>query len=114
MAKNKLFEQLDAASELQAVKLEMQQKAGSKAHPLLSAEELAQRKAEGRTRGAKGAKADRINMAFTTDNFEYIRIMSKIRGESMTEFCNYIIAKHREEYPEEFEQARAIIEKMKR
>lgn len=108
MAKKDLF------SELDAVKNNMKQKAGSKAHPEVKPEELKRRKAEGRTRGAKGAKLDRINMAFTTDNFDYIRIMSGITGQTMTAFVNDVIAQHREEHPEQFEQARAIIESMKK
>ena len=108
MAKKDLFD------ELNAVKKEMQQRQGSKAHPEVTPEELKRRKAEGKTRGAKGAKADRINMAFTTDNFDYIRIMAGIRGQTMTAFVNDVIAEHRTEHPEQFEQARAIIESMKK
>ena len=72
--KDKLF------NELEQIHLEQQQRAGSKAHPVVSDAEKEKRKAEGKTRGAKGAKMDRINMAFYTDNFEYLRIMSKIKG----------------------------------
>lgn len=100
------------SSELDAVFGTINQKQGSKAHPTVSKEEAEQRRATAQTQGAKGAKMDRINMAFTPDNFQYIRIMSKIRGESMTTFCNYIIEQHRTEHPEQFEQARAIIEQM--
>lgn len=103
----------DLESELKAVKIEMQQRQGSKAHPVVTPEELKRRKAEGKTRGAKGAKLDRINMAFTSDNFDYIRIMSGVCGQTMTAFVNDVIAQHREEHPEQFEQARAIIESMK-
>lgn len=107
MGKNKLF------SELEQAKKEMEHAAGSKAHPVVSDAEKAQRKAEARTRGAKGAKMDRINMAFTPDNFKYLQIMSKIKGQTMTAFCNDIIAEHREAHPEIFEEARALIERMK-
>lgn len=107
MGKNKLFSELDQA------KKEMQHAAGSKAHPVVSEEEKAQRKAEGRTRGAKGAKMDRINMAFYSENFEYIRIMSKIRGQTMTQFCNDVIEQHRNENAELFAEARGIIDRMK-
>ena len=108
MAKKDLFD------ELNAVKQEMQQRQGSKAHPETTPEEVKRRKAEGKTRGAKGAKLDRINMAFTSDNFDYIRIMAGISGQTMTAFVNDVIAQHREEHPEQFEQARAIIESMKK
>lgn len=105
--KDKLF------NELEQIHLEQQQRAGSKAHPVVSDAEKEKRKAEGKTRGAKGAKMDRINMTFYTDNFEYLRIMSKIKGQTMTAFCNDIIAEHREAHADLFEEARQIIERMK-
>lgn len=107
MANKNLF------SELDAIQKDMQQRQGSKAHPVVSDAEAKQRKAEGKTRGAKGAKMDRINMAFYSDNFEYIRIMSKIRGQTMTQFCNDVIEQHRNENAELFAEARGIIERMK-
>ena len=57
---------------------------------------------------------DRINMAFTPDNFDYIRIMSRIHGETMTAFNNRIIEEHRAEHPEQYEQAKALIEQIKK
>lgn len=108
MAKKGLENELDAIFE------NVEQQQGSRKHPTVSEQEAAERKAAGKTRGAKGAKMDRINMAFTTENFEYIRIMSKIHGESMTAFNNRIIEEHRAEHPEQFEQAKAIIEQVKK
>ena len=107
MANKNLF------SELEQAKKEMQHAAGSKAHPEISEAEKMQRKSEGRTRGAKGAKMDRINMAFIADNFDYLRIMSKIKGMTMKKFCNEIITEHREAHPEIYEEARALVERMK-
>ena len=75
-------------------------------------EEAAQRQANLATQGRKGCKAIRINMAFTPDNHEYIKLMAKITGKSMTEFANYAIEKHREEHQELYDQAKAIIEKL--
>lgn len=43
--------------------------------------------------GVKGTKALRINMAFDDDVYRYIRLMSKIKGMTMTEFVNDIVAK---------------------
>lgn len=74
------------------------------------AEETAARKAEGRTQGRKGVKADRINMAFTSPNFEFIKIMSKATGKTMTEFTNMIIEAYRTEHPEIMEQAQHFLE----
>ena len=43
--------------------------------------------------GVKGSKALRINMAFDDDVYRYILLMSKIKGMTMTEFVNDIVAK---------------------
>ena len=47
-------------------------------------------------------------MAFTPDNHEFIKIMSTITGQNMTEFTNTIIKQYREEHPEIYEQAKAL------
>ena len=57
--------------------------------------EKAERIKEGRTQGRKGCKMGRYNVAFTPENKEYIRIMAKAKGQTMTGFVNDIIAEHR-------------------
>lgn len=64
------------------------------------------------TQGRKGLKAARINMAFTPENYDYIRVMSGMRGNSMTDFVNYVIAEHRREHGEKYEQAKEIMKDM--
>ena len=73
-----------------------------------SEEEAQERMQQLRTQGRKGCKAVRINMAFTPDNHEFIKIMSNITGQNMTEFTNHIIEQYRKEHPEIYEQAKAI------
>lgn len=77
-----------------------------------SPQEAAARAAQMKTQGRKGCKAARINMAFSPENYEFIRVMSRISGQTLTDFTNNVIAKYREEHPEIFEQAKAIIEKL--
>jgi hypothetical protein len=77
-----------------------------------SPQEAAERASQMKTQGRKGCKAVRINMAFSPENYEFIRVMSRISGQTLTDFTNNVIAKYREEHPEIFEQAKAIIEKM--
>ena len=77
-----------------------------------SPQEAAKRASQMKTQGRKGCKAVRINMAFTPENHEFIRVMSRISGQSLTEFTNNVIEQYRNEHPEIFEQAKAIIEKM--
>ena len=64
------------------------------------------------TQGRKGMKAARINMAFTPENYDYIRVMRSMRGENMTDFVNYVIAEHRREHGEKYEQAKEIMKDM--
>lgn len=68
-------------------------------------EEADARAAAGNTQGRKGCKEPRINMAFWTENFEFIKNASKRNGLTMTRYCNYVIEIFRKEHPEE--QAKA-------
>ena len=49
----------------------------------------------GATQGKKGHKAPRINMAFSPDNHEWIKMRSRQLGVSATEFVNTIIERER-------------------
>ena len=43
-------------------------------------------------------KQTRINMAFTPENYDFIRRFSRLRGQSMTDFTNHMIDEYREEH----------------
>lgn len=43
------------------------------------------------TQGRKGAKLPRINMAFTPQNLEYLRVMAGLRGQSVTRYVNALV-----------------------
>ncbi|MBO4693681.1 MAG: hypothetical protein J5659_04760 [Clostridia bacterium] len=60
------------------------------------------------TTGLKGVKLPRINLAFTPSNYEFVQTMSRVRGETMTEFVNFIMSKAREEHAATFQQALAF------
>lgn len=70
--------------------------------------EQQQRAAEMRTQGRKGCAAARINMAFSAENYEFIKIMAGVTGQSLTQFCNLVFDRYREEHPELYERAKAI------
>lgn len=76
-----------------------------------SKKEQEERAAEGRTQGRKGCRIGRFNIGFITDNRDYIEVMSRVRGESMTDFINYVITEHRKEHGEAYEQAKEIIKR---
>ena len=75
-----------------------------------SPQEQAKRKSELKTQGRKGCKAARINMAFTPENHEYITVMARLTGKSMTEFCNLVIQKYREANPDIYEKAKSVLD----
>lgn len=77
-----------------------------------SPQEAAKRKSQLKTQGRKGCKAIRINMAFTPENHEYIKILAKISGKTMTEFTNFVIERYRTEHPELYDKAREIIDQL--
>lgn len=65
---------------------------------------------EGKTKGRKGCKAIRINMAFTPEVHEYIKTMARVRGESITDFTNYIFTRSMEENAETYQKAKEFID----
>ena len=77
-----------------------------------SPQEQAQRRTYMKTQGRKGCKAIRINMAFSPENHEFLTVMARISGMSVTNFCNHCIDEYRKEHSELFEQAKGIIEKI--
>ncbi len=54
----------------------------------------------GKTQGRKGCKMVRINMAFAPEIHDFIRTMARVRGESMTEFTNYVFKQYMEDNSE--------------
>lgn len=77
-----------------------------------SQQEAADRASKLKTQGRKGCKAVRINMAFTPENHEYIKVMAKVTGKTMTEFANLAIERYRTEHPDLYEKAKAIIDSL--
>lgn len=75
-------------------------------------EEQEQFKREGRTKGRKGCKMTRINMAFTPDVHSYITIMARVRGESITDFTNAVFAEHMKANAETYKRAQEFIKDM--
>lgn len=61
------------------------------------------------TTGKKGVKLPRINLAFSPSNYQYIEIMSRVRGENLTQFVNKIIQEHREQHGDLYEKAQEFI-----
>lgn len=64
----------------------------------------------GKTQGRKGLKAVRINMAFSPEVYDYIKTLSRVRGESIQKFTEYIFARSMEDNREIYEKAKAFKE----
>ena len=64
----------------------------------------------GKTKGRKGCKAIRINMAFTPEVHEYIKVMARVRGESITDFVNAVFARHMADNAETYQRAKEFME----
>ena len=58
-----------------------------------------------RTSGRKGVKLPRINLAFTPANYEFIKTMAQVRGQSLTEFVNDMLEEIRVEHADIYEKA---------
>lgn len=79
------------------------------------AERIQQRKAAGKTRGVKGAKMDRINLALRPDDFEYIRIMCHYAGwESYSDLIHDALEAHKAANMKKYERAKAFIDEFER
>lgn len=61
-----------------------------------------------RTQGKKGQKLPRINMAFQTANLEYLQLISRIEGKSITEYVNNLVEQDRQRNAARLEEARSI------
>lgn len=53
------------------------------------------KKTLGSTQGRKGEKLKRINLAFSDENYAYVRLESRRRGKNITEFVNAILEEYR-------------------
>lgn len=61
-------------------------------------EEQATYQNEMRTSGRKGCRAPRINLACTPETIEYIRTMSRLKGQTISQFVNDLIRKDMAEH----------------
>ena len=75
-----------------------------------TAEEIQLAREQGRTQGRKGVKATRINMAFTPEVHQYIKTMSKVRGESVTAFTEYVFRQSMEQNADLYEKAKEFVD----
>lgn len=78
-------------------------------HTTASPEEKAIREAEGRTRGRKGCKAPRINLAFKTPVYDYVLTMARSNGKTLTQFINAKLEEARAK-DKKYQKLKAVLE----
>lgn len=102
---NRVYDQLNQATDETPAKKR-------KSRKTYTEEEAKQFKMDGTTSGKKGVKRDRINMAFAPDVYDFIKVMSRITGLSMTEFVNVSLRSYMKDHDDIYKQAIAIREKL--
>lgn len=60
------------------------------------------------TQGKKGMKAMRMNMAVSPSNTDYVRVMSGIKGMTMTQFINSVLDADREKNGKVYRMAKEL------
>ena len=88
---------------------EEQEKPTRKPRRTYTPEEIKAAKAHRKTQGKKGMKMTRINMAFDPELYDYIRVMARVYGGTITDFVNVLIRRSYEADRETYEQAKKFI-----
>lgn len=114
---NRVYEQIAEATQETPEEQETQEKAQEHKKRYKDRKEYTQEEAElfistFKTSGRKGLKLPRINVAFSPENYEYIRTMARVRGESYTEFINWLIRTHKDENLDTYKKAHEFIDNM--
>lgn len=58
-----------------------------------------------KTTGRKGVRLPRINLAFRPDVYAFINTMARVRGETLTDFVNVVLAEYMDEHRDIYEKA---------
>lgn len=76
-------------------------------------EEIAEARAQGKTQGKKGVHARRFNMAFRPEIYDYITIMARVRGQTITQFTEDVFSLSMKENAKLYEEALSFLKKFK-
>ena len=67
---------------------------------------------QGKSSGRRGIKLPRINLAFTSDNYEYVQTMARATGQTMTAFVNQVLDQHRAAHMDTLERMQRFLEEL--
>lgn len=70
-----------------------------------TAQEAEEYAKKGQTRGRKGCKMVRINMAFPFEVHEFIKTMARVRGETITDFTAHVFRQYMAEHMDTYRKA---------
>lgn len=79
--------------------------AGRKPRRTYSEQEAAEIMQSLKTSGRKGLALPRINLAFAPDIYDFVKTMSRVRGETMTEFINFVLRQYMDDHGDIYERA---------
>ena len=91
--------------EVSQVQEEQQERPARKPRKTYTEQEKAEFLRTLNTAGKKGVKLPRINLAFSPEVYEFIKTMSRVRGENLTEFVNMVLQEYMEEHRDVYEKA---------
>lgn len=77
-----------------------------------TAQEVQELTEEGMTQGRKGLKLPRINLAFKVDVYNYVRTMSRVRGQSISDFLDSALRENMERNKDIYQEAQDFIKRM--
>ena len=72
-------------------------------------EEAAELLANMQTAGRKGVKLKRINFAFRPEIYDYVTIMSRVKGQSLAMFVNDCLQQHMEAHEDIYKQVQEFM-----
>lgn len=64
------------------------------------------------TQGKAGMKAERINMAFSPANYEFMRVMAGIHKMTLTKYVNHLIEEERKRSADLYQKAKDLMENL--
>ena len=64
------------------------------------------------TQGKAGMKAERINMAFSPANYEFMRVMAGLHKMTLTKYVNHLIEEERKRSADLYQKAKDLMENL--
>ncbi len=64
------------------------------------------------TQGKAGLKAERINMAFSPANYEFIKVMSSFETMSLTKYVNHLVEEERKRSADKYQKIKDLKESL--